>query len=201
MVGIADGRLTEECAPLTPAARLVDERRSRSLTSSFPSRAHARRRKNWRKQRPFGFSAKPALNADGSSNIFVWECSVPGKEGTDWEGGLYRVRMEFTSDYPSKPPKCKFVPCIFHPNASAPLSLSCGISGRLGPRAPTCSALLFALHVCAGVPVGNYLPQHPRRGQGLEAGHHGQADAPRRLALIIFSTSQTIATPRKRMPF
>jgi ubiquitin-conjugating enzyme E2 I len=23
---------------------------------------------------------------------------------------------EFTEDYPSKPPKCKFIPVIFHPN-------------------------------------------------------------------------------------
>mmetsp|Transcript_2110 Transcript_2110/g.5239 ORF Transcript_2110/g.5239 Transcript_2110/m.5239 type:complete len:122 (-) Transcript_2110:246-611(-) len=45
-----------------------------------------------------------------------WECAVPGKTGTDWEGGLYRIQMEFSDEYPSKPPKCKFNPRIFHPN-------------------------------------------------------------------------------------
>jgi ubiquitin-conjugating enzyme E2 I len=54
--------------------------------------------------------------ADGSSNLMKWECGVPGKSGTDWEGGLYKVTMEFTEEYPSKPPKCKFVPPLFHPN-------------------------------------------------------------------------------------
>jgi len=46
----------------------------------------------------------------------LWECKIPGKVGTDWEGGLYRVMMEFGDEYPSKPPKCKFDPKIFHPN-------------------------------------------------------------------------------------
>lgn len=45
-----------------------------------------------------------------------WVTGIPGKEGTDWAGGLYKVVMEFTEEYPSKPPKCKFVPPLFHPN-------------------------------------------------------------------------------------
>ncbi len=36
--------------------------------------------------------------------------------GTDWAGGVYNLSMEFSDDYPSKPPKCKFIPCLFHPN-------------------------------------------------------------------------------------
>jgi ubiquitin-conjugating enzyme E2 I len=31
-----------------------------------------------------------------------WETGIPGKEGTDWEGGTYKVMMEFPEDYPSK---------------------------------------------------------------------------------------------------
>jgi ubiquitin-protein ligase len=34
-----------------------------------------------------------------------WKCFVPGKKGTDWEGGFYPLTMEFTDDYPAKPPK------------------------------------------------------------------------------------------------
>lgn len=36
--------------------------------------------------------------------------------GTDWEGGVYKLTMEFSDDYPAKPPKCKFTPPLFHPN-------------------------------------------------------------------------------------
>ncbi|CAF0958914.1 unnamed protein product [Didymodactylos carnosus] len=52
-------------------------------------------RKAWRKDHPFG---------------------IPGKTGTAWEGGLFKLRMLFKDDYPSTPPKCKFEPPLFHPN-------------------------------------------------------------------------------------
>lgn len=48
-------------------------------------------RKAWRKDHPFGFIAKPVQNPDGTRNLFVWECAIPGKKGTIWEGGLYKV--------------------------------------------------------------------------------------------------------------
>mmetsp|Transcript_27337 Transcript_27337/g.76698 ORF Transcript_27337/g.76698 Transcript_27337/m.76698 type:complete len:159 (-) Transcript_27337:206-682(-) len=76
----------------------------------------AEERKAWRRDHPFGFYAKLKHKGDGSSDIMNWEAGIPGKEGTDWEGGIFKVSMEFSEDYPSKPPKCKFVPPLFHPN-------------------------------------------------------------------------------------
>jgi len=73
-------------------------------------------RKAWRRDHPVGFFARPSADASGSSNLMIWEAGVPGKEGTDWQGGVYKVQMEFSEEYPSKPPKCKFVPPLFHPN-------------------------------------------------------------------------------------
>ena len=29
---------------------------------------------------------------------------------------MYKLMMEFSEDYPNKPPKCKFAPVLFHPN-------------------------------------------------------------------------------------
>eukprot|EP00054_Salpingoeca_dolichothecata_P031738 m.264479 g.264479 ORF g.264479 m.264479 type:complete len:159 (+) comp27853_c0_seq1:59-535(+) len=76
----------------------------------------AEERKAWRRDHPFGFIAKPQKNSDGTQNLLLWECSIPGKKGTIWEGGLYKLKMIFTDDYPIMPPKCKFDPPIFHPN-------------------------------------------------------------------------------------
>jgi ubiquitin-conjugating enzyme E2 I len=73
-------------------------------------------RKAWRKDHPHGFFARAARNTDGSTNMMTWTCGIPGKAATPWEGGLYKVEMVFTDDYPSKPPLCKFKPVIFHPN-------------------------------------------------------------------------------------
>merc|ERR1712070_860410 len=56
------------------------------------------------------------MGEDGQMDLLNWTCSIPGKEQTDWAGGAYKVSMEFTEDYPSKPPKCKFTPPLFHPN-------------------------------------------------------------------------------------
>lgn len=73
-------------------------------------------RKLWRKSRPIGFYAKPYANSDGSLNLFKWECGIPGKAGSIWEGGVYKLLMDFSDEYPSKPPKCKFETVLFHPN-------------------------------------------------------------------------------------
>lgn len=73
-------------------------------------------RKNWRKEHPHGFYARPVTQPDGSTNLFKWECGIPGKSGTDWEGGMFPLTMTFPDDYPNKPPKCAFTPPIFHPN-------------------------------------------------------------------------------------
>eukprot|EP00998_Keelungia_sp_KM082_P007007 NODE_3222_length_925_cov_30.924812_g3201_i0.p1 GENE.NODE_3222_length_925_cov_30.924812_g3201_i0~~NODE_3222_length_925_cov_30.924812_g3201_i0.p1 ORF type:complete len:163 (-),score=11.73 NODE_3222_length_925_cov_30.924812_g3201_i0:366-854(-) len=73
-------------------------------------------RKNWRKDRPSGFAAVPRKNADGSVNLMVWDCLIPGEKNCDWEGGSFKLVMTFSEDYPSKPPKCQFNPVLFHPN-------------------------------------------------------------------------------------
>ena len=34
-----------------------------------------------------------------------WKCYIPGKKDTDWDSGYFPLTMEFTEDYPAKPPK------------------------------------------------------------------------------------------------
>ncbi|KAA8495291.1 SUMO-conjugating enzyme ubc9 [Porphyridium purpureum] len=72
-------------------------------------------RKNWRKDHPAGFFARPKLD-DGKQNLMVWECGIPGKKETPWEGGVYKLVLEFPEQFPSQPPKCRFIPPLFHPN-------------------------------------------------------------------------------------
>jgi ubiquitin-conjugating enzyme E2 I len=76
----------------------------------------AQERKNWRKDHPFGFVARPQTNEDGSNDFMNWKCSFPGKKGSDWEGGTYPVTLTFTDSYPSKAPLCRLPPGFFHPN-------------------------------------------------------------------------------------
>lgn len=67
----------------------------------------------------------------------IWRCFIPGKQGTDWDGGFYPLTMEFSEDYPSKPPKCKFPAGFFHPNGEAPaVRRSGGAAFSLSRRPP-----------------------------------------------------------------
>jgi hypothetical protein len=52
-------------------------------------------RKLWRKDHPFGFYARPQKNALGVLDLKVWECGIPGKEKTIWEGGLFKMTVTF----------------------------------------------------------------------------------------------------------
>jgi ubiquitin-conjugating enzyme E2 I len=45
-----------------------------------------------------------------------WNVGIPGKSGTKWDPGLYKLTIAFSKDYPTKPPKCKFPPGFYHPN-------------------------------------------------------------------------------------
>lgn len=52
-------------------------------------------RKQWRRDHPFGFYAKPQRNAQGLLDLKTWECGIPGKEKTLWEGGLFKLSVIF----------------------------------------------------------------------------------------------------------
>jgi ubiquitin-conjugating enzyme E2 I len=90
--------------------------RSSDAMSSLAIQRLAIERKAWRKDHPHGFVARPVNARDGSVNMLIWECKIPGKAGTLWESGLFPVTMYFTEDYPSKPPKVSLPAGFFHPN-------------------------------------------------------------------------------------
>ncbi len=73
-------------------------------------------RKAWRKDHPAGFWARPETKPDGSNDLLKWKAGIPGKDGTDWEGAIFTLTIEFTEDFPAKPPICTFAPVLFHPN-------------------------------------------------------------------------------------
>jgi ubiquitin-conjugating enzyme E2 I len=56
--------------------------------STIASARLAEERKNWRKDHPTGFIAKPMKNDDDSLNLLRWEAGIPGPENSDWAGRL-----------------------------------------------------------------------------------------------------------------
>jgi ubiquitin-conjugating enzyme E2 A len=61
-----------------------------------------------------GINASPEEN-----NLFRWTAFIEGPERTMWEGGLFELNLEFSEEYPTKPPQIKFVSKLFHPNVYA----------------------------------------------------------------------------------
>lgn len=57
-------------------------------------------------------SAGPVSN----DNLLLWNATIIGAVGTPYEGGLFRLKISFPSNYPLVPPVVKFVTKVFHPN-------------------------------------------------------------------------------------
>ena len=87
----------------------------RSSIRNLPFPCHVFRYANLTK----GFYAKPAKANDGSLDLMRWEAGIPGKAGTSWENGLFKLSLLFPEgtdflrtslivEYPTRPPKCTY---------------------------------------------------------------------------------------------
>ncbi|CAJ0837077.1 936_t:CDS:2, partial [Entrophospora sp. SA101] len=47
-------------------------------------------RKQWRRDHPYGFYAMPVKKESGL-DMMTWKVGIPGKKGTLWENGLYKM--------------------------------------------------------------------------------------------------------------
>ena len=50
------------------------------------------------------------------TNIMLWQAVIFGPDDTPWEGGTFRLCLEFLEDYPNKAPSVRFLTRMFHPN-------------------------------------------------------------------------------------
>jgi len=63
---------------------------------------------------PAGVSGAPSDN-----NIMLWNAVIFGPHDTPFEDGTFKLTIEFTEEYPNKPPTVRFVSKMFHPNVYA----------------------------------------------------------------------------------
>ncbi|KAI6180937.1 UBIQUITIN-CONJUGAT-2 domain-containing protein [Aphelenchoides besseyi] len=63
---------------------------------------------------PAGISGAPT-----EDNIMVWEAIIFGPVDTPFEDGTFKLSLEFTEEYPNRPPTVKFISKMFHPNVYA----------------------------------------------------------------------------------
>jgi len=99
---------------------------------------------------PTGVSAVPTNN-----NIMLWNAVIFGPEETPFEGGTFRLTIEFTEEYPNKPPTVKFVSKMFHPNVYSDGSLCLDILQNRWSPTYDVSAILTSIQSLLDEPNPN----------------------------------------------
>lgn len=64
------------------------------------------------REAPETISAGPV----SESNLLLWEGVLIGPTGSPYEGGMFRLEIQFPPEYPFKPPMVRFKTPVYHPN-------------------------------------------------------------------------------------
>ena len=92
-----------------------------------------------------GISAAPMDN-----DIMKWTAVIFGPEETVWEGGIFKLELVFTAEYPMAPPCVKFLSKMFHPNGDGKICMDI-LKSQWSP-ATDVSTLLLSIRSLLGDP-------------------------------------------------
>jgi len=65
------------------------------------------------------FVKNPTTNCEAhpvDNSLLSWVATILGPAGTPYEGGIFKLKLNFTTQYPCEPPQVRFITKIFHPN-------------------------------------------------------------------------------------
>lgn len=96
--------------------------------------------KEIREDPPANCSAGPI-----GDDILNWQACIIGPKDTLYEGGFFRLSIQFPPDYPFKPPKIRFDTKIFHPNISTDGSICLDILKKEWSPILTISKVLLSI--------------------------------------------------------
>ena len=84
-----------------------------STASSSLSGRVIRVMEDLRKDLPQGITDIEQVDA---GNVSVWSALVHGPQGSPYEGGKFKILIEFPEEFPHKSPTIRFNPPLYHPN-------------------------------------------------------------------------------------
>ena len=72
-----------------------------------------------RKNPPENCSAGPV-----NDNFYEWTGQIIGPANTPYSGGIFKLQINYPSNYPFKPPKINFITKVYHPNIDSKGNIS-----------------------------------------------------------------------------
>ena len=93
------------------------------------------------KNPPDNCSASPVSDDD----IYVWQATIYGPQGTPYENGVFYLNISFPEDYPFKPPSINFITKIYHCNISSVGNICLDILKDTWSPALTLSKVLLSI--------------------------------------------------------
>jgi ubiquitin-conjugating enzyme E2 D/E len=78
-------------------------------------------------------------------DIYHWQATIMGPEGSPYEGGIFCLRIEFPTDYPFKPPKVTFITKIYHCNINSAGNICIDLLNEQWSPALTISKVLLSI--------------------------------------------------------
>uniref|UniRef100_A0A914CBB0 E2 ubiquitin-conjugating enzyme n=1 Tax=Acrobeloides nanus TaxID=290746 RepID=A0A914CBB0_9BILA len=79
------------------------------------------------------------------NNLMKIKAQVTGPEESCYEGGIFKVDIQVPSDYPFRPPKCRFETKIWHPNVSSEGSICLDILQSQWAASMTLRSVLLSI--------------------------------------------------------
>lgn len=90
--------------------------------------------------------AHPIRDHNGNiSNMLHWEAKIKGPDDSPYQGGTFKLDIEFEKEYPFKPPKCKFLTQIYHCNIHSSGAICLDILKNNWSPALTISKVLLSI--------------------------------------------------------
>lgn len=80
-----------------------------------------------------------------SGDLFTWEAYLTAPESSAYNGGVFKLLITFTNEYPYKPPKITFKTPIYHPNINSSGMICIDILAKEWSPALTLNSVLISL--------------------------------------------------------
>lgn len=85
----------------------------------------------------------------------IWNAVIFGPHDTPFEDGTFKLTIEFTEEYPNKPPTVRFVSHMFHPNVYADGGICLDILQNRWSPTYDVSAILTSIQVSENFLLGS----------------------------------------------